>query len=221
MESEFRAHAAAAAGNVGVVGPCGVRVQGFRFRRSHGHRHARVKAPMSGSSSPMGSSSFEVDKGARAEFGGDVRWRPSSNLGADFTYNPGFRAGRCGRGGHQPHALRSAGAREASVLPRRHRNVQPALPAVPQPADGRHHLGREVERQDWRRHRLLADHGFGGLVCPKHVPAKEDRVLRHPARAAEHRPRLQHRPARDQSQSGQRERGLARRSIRRCISPTR
>ena len=39
---------------------------------------------------PYGIVSYEVDKGARAEFGGDVRWRPSSNLGADFTYNPDF-----------------------------------------------------------------------------------------------------------------------------------
>src|SRR5262245_11760307 len=39
---------------------------------------------------PYGIVSYELDKGARAEFGGDVRWRPSSNLGADFTYNPDF-----------------------------------------------------------------------------------------------------------------------------------
>jgi hypothetical protein len=39
---------------------------------------------------PYGIVSFEVDKGARAEFGGDVRWRPSSNLGVDLTYNPDF-----------------------------------------------------------------------------------------------------------------------------------
>ena len=39
---------------------------------------------------PYGIMSYEIEKGARAEFGGDVRWRPSSNLGADFTYNPDF-----------------------------------------------------------------------------------------------------------------------------------
>jgi hypothetical protein len=39
---------------------------------------------------PYGIVSYELDKGARAEFGGDIRWRPSSNLGADFTYNPDF-----------------------------------------------------------------------------------------------------------------------------------
>ena len=39
---------------------------------------------------PYGIVSYEIDKGARAEFGGDVRWRPSSNLGADLTYNPDF-----------------------------------------------------------------------------------------------------------------------------------
>lgn len=39
---------------------------------------------------PYGIVSYEIDKGARAEFGADVRWRPSSNLGADFTYNPDF-----------------------------------------------------------------------------------------------------------------------------------
>ncbi len=39
---------------------------------------------------PYGIASFEVEKGARFEFGGDIRWRPSSNLGADFTYNPDF-----------------------------------------------------------------------------------------------------------------------------------
>lgn len=39
---------------------------------------------------PYGIVSFEVDKGARAEFGGDVRWRPSSNLAVDLTYNPDF-----------------------------------------------------------------------------------------------------------------------------------
>jgi hypothetical protein len=39
---------------------------------------------------PYGIATFEEAKGARFEFGGDVRWRPSSNLGADFTYNPDF-----------------------------------------------------------------------------------------------------------------------------------
>ena len=39
---------------------------------------------------PYGITSFEFGKGARAEFGGDVRWRPSSNLGADVTINPDF-----------------------------------------------------------------------------------------------------------------------------------
>ena len=39
---------------------------------------------------PYAITSFEVGKGARAEFGGDVRWRPSSNLGVDLTYNPDF-----------------------------------------------------------------------------------------------------------------------------------
>jgi hypothetical protein len=39
---------------------------------------------------PYGIISYEVDKGARAEFGGDIRWRPLSNLGVDLTYNPDF-----------------------------------------------------------------------------------------------------------------------------------
>ena len=39
---------------------------------------------------PYGLASYELNKGARSEFGGDVRWRPSSNLGADLTYNPDF-----------------------------------------------------------------------------------------------------------------------------------
>jgi hypothetical protein len=39
---------------------------------------------------PYGIVSYEVDKGARAEFGGDIRWRPLSNLGVDLTYNPDF-----------------------------------------------------------------------------------------------------------------------------------
>ena len=39
---------------------------------------------------PYGIATFEEAKGARFEFGGDVRWRPSSSLGADFTYNPDF-----------------------------------------------------------------------------------------------------------------------------------
>jgi hypothetical protein len=39
---------------------------------------------------PYGIATFEEAKGARFEFGGDIRWRPSSNLGADFTYNPDF-----------------------------------------------------------------------------------------------------------------------------------
>jgi len=39
---------------------------------------------------PYGIAMFEDAKGARFEFGGDVRWRPSSNLGADLTYNPDF-----------------------------------------------------------------------------------------------------------------------------------
>ena len=39
---------------------------------------------------PYAIASYEVGKGARAEFGGDVRWRPSSNLGVDLTYNPDF-----------------------------------------------------------------------------------------------------------------------------------
>jgi hypothetical protein len=39
---------------------------------------------------PYGILSYELEKGARAEFGGDVRWRPSSNLGADLTFNPDF-----------------------------------------------------------------------------------------------------------------------------------
>jgi hypothetical protein len=39
---------------------------------------------------PYAITSYEVGKGARAEFGGDIRWRPSSNLGVDLTYNPDF-----------------------------------------------------------------------------------------------------------------------------------
>lgn len=39
---------------------------------------------------PYAITSYELKKGARAEFGGDIRWRPSSNLGADLTYNPDF-----------------------------------------------------------------------------------------------------------------------------------
>src|SRR6185436_5731934 len=39
---------------------------------------------------PYALTSYEFAKGARAEFGGDIRWRPSSNLGADLTYNPDF-----------------------------------------------------------------------------------------------------------------------------------
>ena len=39
---------------------------------------------------PYAIASYEVGKGARAEFGGDIRWRPSSNLGVDLTYNPDF-----------------------------------------------------------------------------------------------------------------------------------
>jgi len=39
---------------------------------------------------PYGIATFEEAKGARFEFGGDIRWRPSSNLGADLTYNPDF-----------------------------------------------------------------------------------------------------------------------------------
>lgn len=39
---------------------------------------------------PYAITSYEMGKGARAEFGGDVRWRPSSNLGADLTFNPDF-----------------------------------------------------------------------------------------------------------------------------------
>lgn len=39
---------------------------------------------------PYTIASYETGKGARTEFGGDIRWRPSSNLGADFTFNPDF-----------------------------------------------------------------------------------------------------------------------------------
>jgi hypothetical protein len=39
---------------------------------------------------PYGIATLEDAKGARFEFGGDIRWRPSSNLGADLTFNPDF-----------------------------------------------------------------------------------------------------------------------------------
>lgn len=39
---------------------------------------------------PYSIATLEEAKGARFEFGGDIRWRPSSNLGADLTYNPDF-----------------------------------------------------------------------------------------------------------------------------------
>jgi Domain of unknown function (DUF5916) len=39
---------------------------------------------------PYSTMSYEVDKGARGLFGADIRWRPSSNLGADVTLNPDF-----------------------------------------------------------------------------------------------------------------------------------
>lgn len=53
-----------------------------------------IKTPAKGSDIwqiiPYTIASYERGKGARAEFGGDIRWRPSSNLGADLTYNPDF-----------------------------------------------------------------------------------------------------------------------------------
>ena len=39
---------------------------------------------------PYTIASLEGGKGAPVEIGGDIRWRPSSNLGADLTINPDF-----------------------------------------------------------------------------------------------------------------------------------
>ena len=132
---------------VGVVRPGEVGVPGFRFRRSDGHRHARAKRRCL-AIHPLRHCHVRGGQGRALRI---RRRRPVAAVEQSrrrLHLQSGFRAGRRRRGGHQPHALRGAGAGEASVLPRRHRDVQPALPAVPQPADGRHHLGREVERQD-------------------------------------------------------------------------
>jgi len=84
---------------------------------------------------PYGLVVAEKGRGVDTKFGGDIRFRISSDLSADVTINPDF-------------ALIEADVEEIN-LSRFDRDVQPADPSVLQPADRRHHRGR----QDGRRAR--------------------------------------------------------------------
>ena len=141
------------------------------------------------------------------EFGLDLRYAPSSNIGIDFSLNPDFATVEADVEQVNLTRLRAVVPREASLLPGGHGELPDPHRAVLLPPDRGHAVGREGQREGRQveGQRAGQPDGLGG----RHVERRDGRALfRFPPEPGD-RGRLQRRGDRREPHLRRDERGLA------------